>query len=100
MFKIFSYGTLWKEDVQIREFGTKFKIDPDLDYVSGWDLITLRINDEVYKVMIEGKSTISGAIVHVPTDLIDQVDRYEGEEYKRIEITTLSGEKCQVYVKR
>lgn len=33
-------------------------------------------------------------------DLIDKVDEYEGKEYKRISIKTLTGNECQMYVKR
>jgi hypothetical protein len=41
-----------------------------------------------------------GAIVEVPDSLINKVDEYEGKEYKRISITTLTGTECQMYVKR
>lgn len=102
MIKIFSYGTLWDENIQLSQFGQKFDVDSDLDYISGWDIIRVKIYGEYHKVAIEGDKslTIMGAIVYIPDDLIDKVDEYEGKEYKRISIKTLTGNECQMYVKR
>jgi len=100
MAKIFSYGTLWQPDVQISQFGVTFSVDPDLDYIGGWDIIKIRMHGGVFNVAIKGESIISGAIVDVPDDILPEVDRYEGNEYKRVDITTLTGNNCQIYVKR
>lgn len=100
MTKIFSYGTLWQTDVQVSQFGMTFSVDPDLDYVDGWDIIEIKMYDEMCKVAVKGESVVSGAIVEIPDSLLPDVDKYEGKEYKRIEITTLTGNKCQMYVKR
>lgn len=100
MAKVFSYGTLWQQDVQVNNFGMTFSVDPDLDYVGGWNIIKIKMHGELCSVAVEGESIVSGAIVDIPDDVIDDVDKYEGNEYKRIEITTLSGTKCQMYVKR
>jgi gamma-glutamylcyclotransferase (GGCT)/AIG2-like uncharacterized protein YtfP len=102
MMKVFSYGTLWQENIQIREFNRIFSVDPDIDYVSGFDLINIKMYNSYYKVAISASksSIISGAIINVPEDSIWMLDEYEGNEYTRIEIDTLCGNKCQMYVKR
>ena len=102
MIKLFSYGTLYQSGVQIAEFGQKFKVDPDLDYVQGWYLVKIQINGSKYYVAVEGDETckVMGAIVYIPEELIDKVDEYETKAYKRIKIETLCGNECQMYVKR
>lgn len=100
--KLFSYGTLCEKDVQLREFGQEFHVEPELDYIVGWDLIKVKIDGIYYKVAIpdENSSPISGAIVHIPVNKMNEVDEYEGLEYKKVNIKTLSGEDCIMYVKR
>ena len=46
MIKIFSYGTLCEKDVQIREFGQEFYVEPHLDYIIGWDIIKVKMYGE------------------------------------------------------
>lgn len=102
MIKIFSYGTLWDPIIQKSVFGRTFDIDQDMDYISGWDIINVKMYDDYYNVLIPGDSSsvIMGAIVNIPEELLDVVDEYEGKEYKRISIKTMTGNDCQVYVKR
>jgi gamma-glutamylcyclotransferase (GGCT)/AIG2-like uncharacterized protein YtfP len=101
MIKIFSYGTLYDKYVQLSEFGTQFHVEDDMDYIGGYDIIKVKINDELYKVAVESEtSLVSGAIVHVPESYIELIDKYEGKEYERKSITTLSGVDCQIYIKR
>jgi gamma-glutamylcyclotransferase (GGCT)/AIG2-like uncharacterized protein YtfP len=104
MVKLFSYGSLYDKDIQLKEFNREFYVEPHLDYVSGWDIIKVKMYGEYYKVAIPNSdsdsSPISGAIVHIPEDLISLVDEYEGLEYKKVSIKTLSGIDCIMYVKR
>ena len=102
MIKIFSYGTLWDENIQLEHFGQKFDVDPDIDYMSGWDIIKVKMYGEYFKVAVVGdnSSVVMGAIVNIPDELIDKVDEYEGNEYKRISVKTMTGNDCQMYVKR
>jgi len=102
MIKLFSYGTLWMCDVQLNEFEQKFYVEPDLEYISGWDIIECYINDDYYKVAIPGEkhSIFSGVIVHVPEELLPLIDEYEGKEYVRENVKTLLGTECIMYVKR
>lgn len=102
MIKLFSYGTLYQSGTQLSEFGQRFFVEPELDYISGWDLVKVKINDGKYYVAVEGckETVIMGAIVHIPENLIEKVDEYETKAYQRISITTLCGNECQMYVKR
>lgn len=102
MIKLFSYGTLCEKDVQLREFGQEFYVEPNLDSIIGWDLIKVKMDGEYYKVAIPdaNASPILGAIVHIPEETMSMVDEYEGLEYKKINIKTLSGVDCIMYVKR
>lgn len=102
MIKLFSYGTLYQSGIQISEFGKRFKVEPDLDYISGWDLVKVQINGTKYDIAVEGEKEciVMGAIVHIPENMIDKVDEYETKAYKRIKIKTLCGNECQMYVKR
>jgi gamma-glutamylcyclotransferase (GGCT)/AIG2-like uncharacterized protein YtfP len=104
MIKIFSYGTLCEKDVQMQKFGQEFYVEPNLDSITGWDIIKVKMYGEYHKVAIpvpiDVSSQILGAIVYIPEELIPMVDEYEGLEYKRINIKTLSGVDCIMYVKR
>jgi hypothetical protein len=100
--KLFSYETLYQSGVQVVEFGQRFEVDADLDYVDGWDIIRVKMNGHFQSIAVKGdkKCIVMGAIVHIPEDLIDKVDEYEGSAYKRIGIITECGNDCQMYVKR
>lgn len=102
MIKLFSYGTLCEKDVQLREFGQEFYVEPNLDSIVGWDLIKVKMDGEYYKVAIpvDSSSPILGAIVHIPEEVMPMIDEYEGLEYKKINIKTLGGVDCIMYVKR
>ena len=103
MIKIFSYGTLCEKDVQLREFGQEFYVEPHLDYITGWDIIKVKMYGEYHKVAIpnvSSSSTIMGAIIHIPEEMVPMVDEYEGLEYKKVNIKTLSEVDCIMYVKR
>jgi gamma-glutamylcyclotransferase (GGCT)/AIG2-like uncharacterized protein YtfP len=102
MIKLFSYGTLYQSDIQESEFGQIFYVEPDLDYINGWDLIKVKMDGGEYYVAVESGETsiIMGAIVHIPEKVIEKVDEYETSAYERINIKTLCGNECQMYVKR
>ena len=102
MIKLFYYGTLCETDVQLREFGQEFFVEPELDHVIGWGIIKVKIDGQYYKVAIPDKdsSPIMGAIVHIPEAFMSLIDDYEGLEYKKVNIKTLSGVDCIMYVKR
>jgi gamma-glutamylcyclotransferase (GGCT)/AIG2-like uncharacterized protein YtfP len=101
MIKIFAYGTLYDKDIQLSEFGTHFYVEDDMDYIRGYDIIDVKMCGEYYKVAIEsGATLVAGSIIHIPDSYLELIDQYEGKEYERISVKTLSGVDCQMYVKR
>ena len=76
--------------------------EPDIDYISDFDIIKVKMDGVYYNVAIPlpGAGAVMGAIVHIPEELMPLVDEYEGLEYKRIEIKTLTGNECIMYIKR
>lgn len=101
MIKLFSYGTLIEKEVQLREFGKEFLVEPYLVAVKDFSIDKIEIEGDFYYCAVEKKdSIILGQIVHIPEDLLTLVDEYEGEDYKRVSIKTLSDVECLMYVKR
>jgi len=101
MIKLFSYGTLIDKEVQLREFGQELFVEHGLVGVRGFEIDRIEIEGEFYYCAIERlESIILGQIVHIPEDLMSLVDEYEGEDYKRVSIKTLSDVECLMYVKR
>ena len=101
MVRLFSYGTLIEKEVQLREFGQEFTVESNLDGVKDFTIDKIEIEGEYYYCAISRpESIILGQIVHIPEDLLTLVDEYEGEDYKRVSIKTLSDVECLMYVKR
>jgi len=98
--KIFSYGTLKDKDIQIKEFKKVFVIEEQIEVVEGYRIEDIEIEKEGYKVAVkEEGSSIEGQIVNVPEEEIKEVDKWEGNSYKRIKVKTRSGKDCMMYVK-
>lgn len=86
----------------MREFGQEFYVEDDVDYITGYDIEEIQIGKNTYKILVESpgnKNIILGAIIYVPKSLISKVDEYEGDDYKRVEVRTLYGNNCQLYIK-
>ncbi len=100
--KLFSYGTLCIKDVQLREFGQEFYVEPKTDFISGFEIVKQKIDGDFYNVAIPNPdaSPLEGFIVHIPEDVMPLVDEYETDEYKRSTIKTLGGVDCIMYVKK
>jgi len=98
--KIFSYGTLRKKNIQLEEFNILFKTEKEIETVKNYKTENLILNNQIYKIAIPSKGqSIKGQIVDIPDRLIDLVDKWEGENYKRIQIKTQSGIECMMYIK-
>ena len=107
---LFSYGTLQKEKVQIETFGRILKGTEEilsnysLKKVEITDLEVLRKSGEKFHPIVEYSDNendkIQGTLFEV-TDLeIKNADKYEVDDYKRIEVTFESGNKGFIYVKK
>lgn len=106
---LFSYGTLQKEQVQLETFGRKLTGEKDillgyyLKMVEITDPEVLRKSGEKYHPIIEYtgnmESKVEGVLFSVTGDEILQADKYEVDDYKRIEVEFQSGKKGFIYVK-
>lgn len=110
MERLFSYGTLQQDDVQIATFGrllaTSFDelvgfkqelveiTDPDVLAKSGkrFHPIAVRSGDSTDRV--------AGMILEVTPAELAAADTYEVSDYERVEAQLASGRKAWVYVKR
>ncbi|EJL69248.1 gamma-glutamylcyclotransferase family protein [Chryseobacterium populi] len=105
---LFSYGTLQKEDVQRETFGRLLNGEKDL--LTGYKLKMLEITDpevlrkssQKYHPILEfsgdREDEVEGVLFEVTDREILQADKYEVNDYKRIETVFKSGKKGFIYV--
>lgn len=106
--KLFSYGTLQYEAVQLANFGRK--LDGNKDKLPGFSLSMLEItdpdviatSDEAFHPIVTYRSdsvdTVEGMVFDVSIDELKRADAYEVSDYKRIEVKLASGVSAWVYV--
>lgn len=107
--KLFSYGTLQQEEVQLATFGRK--LTGAADHLVGYQLSMLQITDpyvlatsgkEFHPIAIftgNEKDYVEGTVFDVTQQEILQADRYEADNYKRLFAPCRSGISAWVYVK-
>lgn len=106
--RLFSYGTLQLERVQMATFGRR--LTGTSDTLHGFDLIPFRIEDEAV-VAISGKAfhtmatfsgrvsaTITGTVFAITREELEKADTYEVAAFKRVALTLRSGTRAWVYV--
>ena len=105
---LFSYGTLQKEQVQIETFGRILQGEKDI--LTGYKLEMLEITDpevlrksnQKYHPILEfsgnTEDEVEGVLFEVTDEEILQADKYEVDDYKRIETVFKSGKKGFIYV--
>ncbi|RUR06806.1 gamma-glutamylcyclotransferase family protein [Legionella sp. km772] len=108
--KLFSYGTLRFESVQLANFG-RLLIGNE-DTLPGFELSKIKIKntdviamsgvDEHPIVSYTGKNTntVNSIVFNVSKAELEQADKYEVEEYTRINVKLASGVEAWVYVNR
>ncbi len=106
--KLFSYGTLQHEAVQLAIFGRK--LEGNIDHIPGFELSMLEITDpdviatsgEAFHPIINytGNSTdrVNGMVFEISAEELKHADHYEVSDYKRIEVRLTSGISAWVYV--
>lgn len=105
--RLFSYGTLQQESVQLANFGRK--LQGRADVVVGWRLAAVQITDpkvlalsglSVHKIMVPGQPTdeVDGVVFEITPDELKAADGYETADYKRIKVKLRSGNETWVYV--
>jgi hypothetical protein len=106
--RLFSYGTLQLEQVQIATFGRK--LDGQADQMQGYSLTMLKIEDPEV-VATSGKThhpvvtytgnpadTVSGTAFLITAAELQHADDYEVDAYRRDRVVLASGEAAWVYV--
>jgi len=106
--KLFSYGTLQHESVQLSTFGRRLEGAEDI--LTEYHLSQLEINDT--KVIEKSGSAthpiliytgnkldeVKGVVFDVSAEELQQADEYEVKDYKRVSVKLQSGVTAWVYV--
>ena len=109
--RLFSYGTLQQEEVQLSTFGRK--LDGEKDLLIGYEPSLVKIadpevakrlqklhHDNVKKTDDEW-SNVQGTVFEVTDDELAKADAFEGQfNYQRIHVALASGNEAWVYVHR
>ena len=104
--KLFSYGTLQQEDVQLATFGRTLAGKPDV--LIGYRLMMTQVRDPNFgaangvmqrNVEFTGNAEdfIRGIVFAVTNAELEQSDAYEPTDYQRIRVELRSGESAWVY---
>ncbi len=105
--KLFSYGTLQQDDVQIATFGRLLK--GTLDNLIGYRLNQVKIEDakviaisgkEYHPILIktsEPSDTVVGTIFEISDNELKLADTYEVDAYVRVEGNFASGKTAWIY---
>ena len=107
--KLFSYGTLQQENVQLETFGRRLEGQPDA--LPGFRREMLRITDPAviassgadhHPIVVETGDPgheVHGMVFEVTEAEVEAADTYEVSDYKRIGVRLASGVGAWVYVK-
>jgi gamma-glutamylcyclotransferase (GGCT)/AIG2-like uncharacterized protein YtfP len=106
--KLFSYGTLQQENVQLATFGRR--LAGQADQLSGFVQTEIKIDDPEV-VRASGKThhpmlvftsrpedCVTGTVFDITDTELAQADDYEVDDYKRVAVTLNSGLQAWVYV--
>lgn len=106
--KLFTYGTLQYEQVQLDTFGRK--LTTQTQCIVGYRLSQVEITDpdvlassgERFHPIItytgDEQDTVDGAIVVLSDVELANADKYEVDDYKRVEAKTQDGQQVWAYV--
>jgi hypothetical protein len=104
---LFSYGTLQKEEIQLDLFGRI--LEGSNDVLRGYKVSTIEITDRTFLSKSEGKyqktliisddnHVVYGTALEITDGELLVADKYEPENYKRINVVLESGKKAWIYV--
>ena len=106
--RLFAYGTLQQETVQLATFGRRLKGKPDA--LVGYRLTMIRIEDRDFvassgttrhrNLQFTGNASdlVEGTVVEVTKKELEQADAYEPTDYKRVVVQLRSGIDAWVYL--
>ena len=107
--RLFSYGTLQQDEVQLSTFGRK--LDGQKDLITGYEPSLLKIADPAVSARL-GKthhdnisatgddwSNVQGTVFEISDEELAKADVFEQEfDYTRVNVTLASGTEAWVYV--
>lgn len=108
--KLFTYGTLRDEDVQLDIFGRR--LEGNADVLPGYTLKMIEIQDQDFVVksgtaihrnlQFTGDSSdfVEGAVYSVTHQELEQADAYEPDGYERVLVQLRSGARAWVYLNK
>ena len=106
--KLFTYGTLQTEEVQLSTFGRR--LEGHADALPGYALKSIEIQDEDFVAKSGTKihrnlqftgdpaDFVEGTVYSVTLRELEQADNYEPDGYKRVLVQLRSGAKAWVYL--
>jgi gamma-glutamylcyclotransferase (GGCT)/AIG2-like uncharacterized protein YtfP len=94
--QLFVYGTLKEPRVQFLVFGRVTPGKPDT--LAGYRQASIRLGGRVFPIIKpEAGNSVEGMVISVSPAELEQIDRYEGQAYRRQKVTLGSGQKAWVY---
>ncbi|HEV2212657.1 MAG TPA: gamma-glutamylcyclotransferase family protein [Gammaproteobacteria bacterium] len=105
--KLFSYGTLQQESVQLANFNRKLNGAPDA--ALGYRLSSVEIDDPdvvaesglaVHRILVPGGAAdeVEGVVFEITPEELRAADSYETHAYKRVRLRLRSGAEAWAYV--
>lgn len=96
MESLFVYGTLRDPKVQSAVFGRVVEGSPDT--LVGYRRSEITIDGVVHWIATTDiAQSLPGQVIEVTADELVEIDRYEGEDYQRIQVRLRSGRQAWVY---
>lgn len=106
--KLFSYGTLQQENVQLATFGRRLagQVDQLIGFVQTEieivDPAVIRTSGKTHHPMLvftnRSEDHVNGTVFDITNAELAHDDAYEVDDYKRVAVTLLSGLQAWVYV--
>jgi gamma-glutamylcyclotransferase (GGCT)/AIG2-like uncharacterized protein YtfP len=93
---LFVYGTLKDPAVQQAVFGRVVEGTPDM--LDGYHKGEITLGSNVYAIIRpDSESHVEGLALEVMPQELALIDRYEGSDYRRVQVTLKSGQRAWVY---
>ena len=94
--QLFVYGTLKDPAVQQAVFGRVVEGTPDA--LEGYHRGEITLGSRVYPIIRPDEgSQVEGRVLEVTLQELALIDRYEGSDYQRVQVTLKSGQRAWVY---
>jgi gamma-glutamylcyclotransferase (GGCT)/AIG2-like uncharacterized protein YtfP len=108
--RLFTYGTLRLDEVQLATFGRKLEGKPDV--LVGYRLVRITIEDEDFvtksgsaehrNVQFTGNASdfVEGIVFSVTKEELEKSDSYEPDGYERVLVQLQSGTNAWIYLNK